>query len=79
MIPSRASDEALNLFKFDAGNEHEADRIAKYVAWQCTKDGERVTYLEKVKTEMFSDSFGTCLAGGNQEGRRFTGRSAAAF
>lgn len=51
VIPPRATDEALNLFKFDAGNEHEADRIAKYVEWQCSKDGERVTYLEKVKTE----------------------------
>ncbi len=47
----RSKDEALNQFKFDAGNEHEADGIAKYVEWQCQKDAERVTYLEKLRTE----------------------------
>jgi hypothetical protein len=45
VIPPQVKDEALNRFKFDAGNEHEADRIAKYVEWQCQKDAERVTYL----------------------------------
>jgi hypothetical protein len=51
VIPPQVKDEALNRFKFDAGNEHEADRIAKYVEWQCQKDAERVTYLEKLRTE----------------------------
>jgi hypothetical protein len=51
IIPPQVKDEALNQFKFDAGNEHEADRIAKYVEWQCQKDAERVTYLEKLRTE----------------------------
>ena len=51
IIPPQVRDEALNQFKFDAGNEHEADRIAKYVEWQCQKDAERVTYLEKLRTE----------------------------
>lgn len=30
-------------------NETEADEIASYVEWQCAKDNERVTYLEKVQ------------------------------
>jgi len=51
IIPPHVKDEALNQFKFDAGNEHEADGIAKYVEWQCQKDAERVTYLEKLRTE----------------------------
>ncbi|MGA8594821.1 MAG: hypothetical protein WB676_08765 [Bryobacteraceae bacterium] len=58
-IPPPVSDEALNRFKFDAGNEHEADRIAKYVERQCSKDKEHVTYLEKVKTEsVFGANYG---------------------
>ena len=32
-------------------NEKETDRVAGYVQWQCAKDNERVTYLEKVLTE----------------------------
>ncbi len=51
IIPPQVKEEALNQFKFDAGNEHEADHIAKYVEWQCQKDAERVTYLEKLRTE----------------------------
>ena len=51
VIPPPVSAEALNRFKLDVGNEHEADQITKYVEWQCSKDNERVTYLEKVKTE----------------------------
>ena len=51
IIPPQVKDEALNQFKFDVGNEHEADRIAKYVEWQCEKDAEQVTYLEKLRTE----------------------------
>ena len=38
-------------FMFKSGNEHEADRIAKYVEWQYRKDAERVMYLEKLRTE----------------------------
>jgi hypothetical protein len=56
VIPPQVKDEALNLFKFDPGNEREADRISGYVEWQCAKDGERVTYLEKIRTE---NVFGT--------------------
>jgi hypothetical protein len=51
IIPPQVKDQALNQFKFDTGNEHEADRIARYVEWQCQKDAERVTYLEKLRTE----------------------------
>ena len=32
-------------------NEHEEKRIAEYVEWQCRRDSERVTYLEKIQTE----------------------------
>ena len=38
---------SINI-NFDAGDRAEADRIAKYVEWQCQKDAERVTYLEKL-------------------------------
>lgn len=51
VIPPSVSDEALNLFKLDPQNEHEAKRISEYVEWQCAKDHEMVTYLEKIKTE----------------------------
>ena len=51
VIPPQLKDEALNLFKFDPGNEREAKRISEYVEWQCAKDDERVTYLEKIRTE----------------------------
>jgi hypothetical protein len=50
IIPPRVPDEVLNRFTIGR-NEHEADRIAGYVEWQCSKDKERVTYLEKVQTE----------------------------
>jgi hypothetical protein len=50
IIPPRVPDEALNRFTLGR-NEYEADRIAEYVEWQCAKDNERVTYLEKVQTE----------------------------
>ena len=43
-------DEVLNRLTLGR-NEYEADRIAEYVEWQCAKDNERVTYLEKVQTE----------------------------
>jgi len=49
-IPTRVSDEVLNQFTLGR-NETEAEQIASYVEWQCAKDGERVTYLEKVQTE----------------------------
>jgi hypothetical protein len=51
VIPPQVKDEALTQFKFETGNEHEADRISKYVEWQCQKGAERVTYLEKIRTE----------------------------
>ena len=50
LIPPRVSDEVLNRFTLGR-NESEADRIARYVEWQCKKDGEGVAYLEKVRTE----------------------------
>ena len=58
VIPPKVKDEALNLFKFDPGNERDADKIAGYVEWQCSKDAECVTYLEKIRTEVV---FGTTL------------------
>lgn len=51
VIPPPVTDEALSLFKLDLQNEHEAKRISEYVEWQCAKDHEKVTYLEKIKTE----------------------------
>jgi hypothetical protein len=50
IIPPRVADAALNRFTLGR-NENEADRISDYVEWQCAKDKERVTYLEKVMSE----------------------------
>jgi predicted RNA-binding Zn-ribbon protein involved in translation (DUF1610 family) len=50
VIPPRVADAALNRFTIGR-NENEADRISDYVKWQCAKDKERVTYLEKVMSE----------------------------
>lgn len=50
VIPPRVADAALNRFTLGR-NENEADRISDYVKWQCAKDKERVTYLEKVMSE----------------------------
>lgn len=50
IIPPCVADEALNRFTLGR-NENEADRISDYVQWQCAKDKERVTYLEKVMSE----------------------------
>jgi hypothetical protein len=49
-IPPRVPDAVLNRFTLGR-NENEADRISSYVEWQCAKDKEHVTYLEKVMTE----------------------------
>jgi hypothetical protein len=49
-IPPRVPDAVLNEFTLGR-NEHEADAIKAYVEWQCAKDNEHVTYLEKVQTE----------------------------
>ena len=49
-IPPRVSDEVLNRFTLGR-NERDADQISEYVEWQCAKDNERVTYLEKIQTE----------------------------
>lgn len=46
----RVADELLNRFTLGR-NETEATRISEYVEWQCAKDKEKVTYLEKVLTE----------------------------
>lgn len=51
MIPPPVTDQALNQFKLDPQNEHQARHISEYVEWQCAKDKETVTYLEKIKTE----------------------------
>jgi hypothetical protein len=56
VIPPQVKDEALYSFKFDSGNEREAARIPGHVEWQCAKDADRVTYLEKIRTE---NVFGT--------------------
>jgi len=50
IIPPRVADEVLNRFTLGR-NEKEATRISEYVEWQCAKDNENVTYLEKVLTE----------------------------
>jgi hypothetical protein len=50
IIPPRMADEVLNRFTLGR-NETEATRISEYVEWQCAKDKEKVTYLEKVLTE----------------------------
>jgi len=49
-IPPRVPDAVLNQFTLGR-NEHEADAIKAYIEWQCAKDNEHVTYLEKVQTE----------------------------
>src|SRR2546425_324129 len=49
-IPSRVPDAAMNQFTLGR-NENEANRITEYVECQCSKELERVTYLEKVQTE----------------------------
>jgi hypothetical protein len=51
IIPGPVSDDALNRFKLDPENRHEAKRIVEYAEWQCAKDKEKVTYIEKIKTE----------------------------
>ncbi len=56
VIPPQVKDEALNLCIRPGNGEREADRISGYVEWQCAKDAERVTYLEKIRTE---NVFGT--------------------
>jgi hypothetical protein len=57
IIPPRVPDEVLNRFTLGR-NKNEADRIADYVEWQCAKDKERVTYVEKVLTEhVFGTSY----------------------
>jgi hypothetical protein len=50
IIPPRVPDAAMNQFTLSR-NENEAKRITEYVEWECSKDPERVTYLEKVQTE----------------------------
>jgi hypothetical protein len=50
VIPPRVSDAALNRFTLGR-SENVAEEIASYVEWQCAKDKERVTYLEKVQSE----------------------------
>jgi hypothetical protein len=50
IIPPRVADEVLNCFTLGR-NEKEASRISEYVEWQCAKDKEKVTYLEKVLTQ----------------------------
>lgn len=50
LIPPRVPDEVLKHFTYK-GSEEEAQQVAEYVEWQCRKDKERVTFLEKVQTE----------------------------
>ena len=50
IIPPRVADEVLHRFTLGR-NEKEMTRISEYVEWQCAKDKEKVTYLEKVLTE----------------------------
>src|SRR6266404_844838 len=50
IIPPRVPDSVLNRFTLGR-NENEAKRISDYVEWQCRKDDEKVTYLERVMTE----------------------------
>jgi hypothetical protein len=50
VIPPRVPNAAINQFAFSR-NDTEADRIAEYVEWQVRDDKEKVTFLEKVKTE----------------------------
>lgn len=66
-IPPRVPDAALNRFTLGR-NENEADRISSYVQWQCAKDNERVTYLEKVMTEpVFGTRYGCWNVRTNKE------------
>ena len=46
------------MTRFTLGrNENEAKRITAYIEWQCTKDNEKVTFLEQVMTEtVYADS-----------------------
>lgn len=46
VIPPRVPDPAINEFAFTR-NDTEANHIVEYVEWQCEKDRERVTFLEK--------------------------------
>lgn len=50
LIPPRVSNAAINEFAFKR-DDAEAQHIVEYVEWQCEKDKERVTFLEKVLTE----------------------------
>jgi hypothetical protein len=49
-IPTRVPDEVLKHFTYK-GTDDEAQKIIDYVEWQCAKDNEHVTFLEKVQTE----------------------------
>jgi len=51
VIPPPVTDRALNQFKLDPENQHQARHVKEYVEWQCAKVKETVTYVEKVKTE----------------------------
>ena len=50
LIPPRVPNAAINQFAFKR-DDAEAQRSAEYVEWQCEKDKEQVTFLEKVQTE----------------------------
>jgi hypothetical protein len=50
LIPPRVSNAAINEFAFKR-DDAEAQHVVEYVEWQCEKDKERVTFLEKVLTE----------------------------
>ncbi len=50
LIPPRVPNAAIKQFAFKR-DDVEAKHIAEYVEWQCEKDNERVTFLEKVLTE----------------------------
>ena len=50
LIPPRVANAAINQFAFRR-DDPEAQHIVEYVEWQCEKDKERVTFLEKVLTE----------------------------
>lgn len=71
IIPGPVSDDALNLFKLDPENRHEAKRIAEYVEWQCAKDKEKVTYIEKIKSENVLG--GITIAGTSEQIKKITG------
>ena len=63
LIPPRVANAAINQFAFRR-DDPEAQHIVEYVEWQCEKDKERVTFLEKVLTEHAGGphipSFGIC-------------------